>query len=238
MHATGVSLRAVVAMCALLLAGCAGNAGIKAKTAAFDWSQREKKIVVIQPDITLGEVTAGGMVEPRADWTKKAQGYVAKYISQAMAKKSVAVVMAPDLTDPHDIQLVKLHAAIGQEVRLHALGPAKLPNKNDALDWTLGPGANGLREHFGADYALFLYAEDTYSTAGRVAVQAGALIACALARICVVPAGGNEIAFVSLVDLRTGNIVWCNLWTAGVGDLREDKDAGSFVDGFLGGLPL
>ena len=155
-----------------------------------------------------------------------------------MSKKGVATVPLDNLTDAHEIQLAKLHSAVGGAILIHAYGPLKLPTKTTALDWTLGPGTQVMRDRYGADYAMFLYVYDTYTSAGRGAVIAGSVVLCAFTGICPAVQGGSQVAFVSLVDLRTGNIVWFNLLSSASGDLRDDKDAGKFVDTILKDMPL
>jgi hypothetical protein len=221
-----------VAVFAIMLAGCAVNQNIKAQGAGFDWSPTaEKRVAVIQPDLHLGELTAGGFVEPRADWTKAAQTGVAEQLKAYFAKRNTAVVLVDNLTDPHEVQLAKLHGPVGRAVMIHALGGVKLPNKTQAMDWTLGPGAAVLRDHYGADYALFIYVNDTYTSAGRAILMLGA------AAFGVGIQGGQQIGFVSLVDLRTGNITWFNVRTDGGGDLRDAAGCKRFVEGILADLP-
>jgi hypothetical protein len=99
------------------------------------------------------------------------------------------------------------------------------------MDWTLGPGATTLRDHYGADYALFIYVNDSYTSAGRAVLMLGA------AMLGVGIHGGQQVAFVSLVDLRTGNILWFNVRSDASGDLRDDKGAKSFVTGILADMP-
>ena len=36
----------------------------------FTPPQGDYKLLVMRPDVTVGSVTTGGMVEPRADWTE------------------------------------------------------------------------------------------------------------------------------------------------------------------------
>ena len=35
----------------------------------FTPPQGDYKLLVLRPDVTVGSITTGGMVEPRADWT-------------------------------------------------------------------------------------------------------------------------------------------------------------------------
>ncbi len=37
--------------------------------------------------------------------------------------------------------------------------------------------------------------------------------------------GGQQVGFASLVDLRSGDIVWFNVMARGTGDLREAEQA-------------
>jgi hypothetical protein len=230
------------ALCVLLLAvalgGCATSKNVRATTAAFDWSQTQKKVVIVQPDVVLSELTAGGMTEPRADWTKAALEAMSKSFDSFMARKNVVTVKLNELTDPHEIQLVKLHDAVGGAVIIHTAAGVKLPTKTSALDWTLGPGTNTMRDRYGADYAMFIFVRDSYATAGREAVIAGSLVLCAVTGVCPAIQGGTLVAFVSLVDLRTGNIVWFNLYGSEAGDLRTDKKMGEFVNTLLKEFPL
>jgi hypothetical protein len=238
MRTSRVVLAVFAGMLCAALGGCAHSTNAKAVGAAFDWSQTEKKILVVQPDINLGELTAGGLVEPRADWTTAAKGFVGTRLNAFLARKKVAAAEPGDFTDPHEVQLTKLHDAVGGEIIVHIVANIELPNKKNALNWTLGPGAAVLRDHYGADYALFMHVNDTYSSAGRKALEAGAFVACVITSICVIPGGGNQVAFVSLVDLRTGQIVWFNFRTDESGDLRNDKDASKFVEALLKDIPL
>ena len=230
------TLRAGLALVlfSVCLAGCAQVNGMKAgaASATFDWTGPDKRIVLVKPDIELAELTAGGLQEPRADWTNTAYSLVTKEVEDTLYKQSIAVTPLDTLTDPHDIQLQQLHAAVGVEILQHGIGPAKLPTKGSALDWTLGPGVQDLRNRYHADYAMFMFIRDSYSSAGRKAVMLlGAMVGIGIQ-------GGTQIAYVSVVDLRTGNVVWFNTLVSTTGDLRNAKDAGSFVADLLKGNPL
>jgi hypothetical protein len=48
--------------------------------------------------------------------------------------------------------------------------------------------------------------------------------------------GGIQRAYVSLVDLRSGAVVWANRVLRGAGDLREREPAQETVDAMLTGL--
>mgnify|MGYP006887600109 CR=1 FL=1 len=74
-----------------------------------------------------------------------------------------------------------------------------------------------------ADYALFLYVRDSYASAGRVAV----IVVAALMGAGV--PGGSQVGFASVVDLKTGDIVWFNRLVRQAGDLRTPDAAAETV---------
>jgi hypothetical protein len=75
---------------------------------------------------------------------------------------------------------------------------------------------------------MFVFVRDTYSSGTRKAMM-----------MLGMANGGMQGAFVSLVDLRTGNIVWFNqLFTEGGGDLRDGSGAPAFTADLLKGAPI
>jgi hypothetical protein len=50
---------------------------------------------------------------------------------------------------------------------------------------------------------------------------------------CVMPVGGMQFAFASLVDLKTGQVVWFNTLAATTGDIRTPEGAQKMVDSLL-----
>ena len=48
---------------------------------------------------------------------------------------------------------------------------------------------------------------------------------------------GSEYGFASLVDLRTGEIVWFNIVTAGSGELRDKDGAAKAVANLFKDIP-
>jgi hypothetical protein len=121
---------------------------------------------------------------------------------------------------------------VGRAIQTHLYLGLTLPNKGKALDWTIGTGAATLRDRYGADYALFIFVRDSYATAGRALFMIGA------AMFGVGIPGGQQVGFASLVDLRTGQIVWFNQLASSSGDLRTAAPAQKTVDALLKGLPL
>ena len=81
----------------------------------FTWTSPSKRVVLVQPDVQLSELDAGGLLEPRADWTETARGFIDKDIRDHFAKSNAEVVAA-DHSTPRDVQLTKLHGAIGQAI--------------------------------------------------------------------------------------------------------------------------
>ncbi len=199
-----------------------------------------RKILLMPMDIELSTFTAGGLLQPEAEWTQNATRYVETAVRSRMSWMNLNVVRSADtdeaaLTDEEkeqSIQLVKLHEAVGYTILLHKYTPVlQLPGKGERFDWSLGPKARFLKEKHGADYALFIFLRDSYASAGRVATF---VVAAAFG--INIPMG-RQTGFASLVDLETGDVVWFNRLARGGGDLRTEDAAVSSTELLLEGFP-
>lgn len=225
-------LFALLIVCAPLCACDAASPRLDA-TATITWNTPVKRVVLATPDIELSELTAGGARAPRADWTGTAIALTRRNIHDTLRLRGVAVDDADTQNDRRESQLVKLNSAVGNAILLHLYySPIKLPEKGAALDWTLGPGVKLLRDKYHGDYALFVHVRDSYSSTGRQALMG-------VAALLLVPVpGGFQSGFASLVDLRTGRVVWFNRLLSLNGDLRSESDARDTVGELLKELPL
>lgn len=222
----------------LITAGCVSTSVLR--KADFAPRPADSTRVLLMPlDIELSELTAGGMLEPRADWTEQAKTYVRAALDEALRGKHAAVVLYnPPAGDPEqtkaDQQLLMLHEIVGGMILFNSV--VALPTKKGRFDWSLGGGVKPLHERTKADYALFVLFRDSYASAGRVALMVGSALT-ALFTGAVVP-GGTQIGIASLVDLRSGDIVWFNHLSSGSGDLRTPEAARTAVQSILTELPL
>jgi hypothetical protein len=189
-------------------------------------------IALMPADVELFEISAGGVTEPRADWTEAATKHI---MADLRARKAKLGARATEISGDQDEAveaLNGLHGAVARAIVVHHFGGLKLPTKDGKLDWTLGPDAAKLREKSGADYALFTWVRDSYASAERKAMMVvGALLGVGMS-------GGVQQAYASLVDLRTGQIVWFNRMVRGTGDLRETEPATETLTALLTGFPL
>jgi hypothetical protein len=224
---------------ALLLVTGSGCTSVGTHTAeGFQPPQHDYKMVVMRPDIAVSVLTAGGTVEPREDWTNTARELVlAALQKQQMAQggtTKVALTREDAGGSPEQVlELERLHEVVGQSVRIHKYSPyGALPSKRNQFDWTLGELAVSYGKSSGYDYALFLFARDSFSSGGRQALQALGFLGCVVG-VCMMPGGGTQAGFVSLVDLKTGEVVWFNHLVSAVGDIRTAAGADKMVDRLL-----
>lgn len=229
----------VMAILLLVLAGCA--APRQQTSVGFVPPGGNHKVIVMRPDIAVDVLTVGGLLERREDWTHTASDNVLASLQAQQAKRGgatqVAITRASAGGDEATvIELNKLHQAVGQSVMLHKFSPiGALPTKKDVFDWTLGELAVQYGAQSGYDYAMFLYARDSFSSSGRAALQVVGALGC-IVGVCVIPPGGTQQAFASLVDLKTGKLVWFNHVISATGDIRTTQGADELVSKLLDGM--
>ena len=240
MRRLGIALIASVA-----LAGCVQTR--QYADVEFAPPQGDYKLLVMRPDVTVGSVTTGGLVEPRADWTETARTKLLAALRAQQASRGGNVLILdrrdslPGVDADTIAELERLHYAVGSSIALHRYSGAYLPTKrNKGLDWTLGEDAVALGRRTGYDYALFLHAEDSFASTGRVGLQVLGIAGCFVGFCAPNIGGAGQFAYASLVDLRTGEVVWFNVLQAGsqiagikMGDIRTDAGAAQMVDRLL-----
>jgi hypothetical protein len=191
------------------------------------------KLVIVPADMELFSISAGGVQEPKADWTEAAQKNFKAALS---ARREQLGANALDLQDAELDEVAELNAlqrAVAEAVFIHHTGMGmKLPTKNDRLDWSLGDAVKPLQAKTGADYALFTWIRDSYASNERKATM------IALALLGAISMGGEQYGYASLVDLRTGRVVWFNDLRRMAGDLRDERAAMETVETLLNGFPV
>lgn len=217
----------------VLVAGCVATQNVQ-QIEKLESIADNPRVILMPPDIRYYLLSAGGLPEPHAEWTRLAQDNFTN------ATQDYAQSIGTDLKtlDPDDIGEVefeyeKLHSAVGATILNHHFGMTKLPSKGNGqiFDWSLGPGVSRLADEHDADYALFVYYRDYQATGGRVAF---AILAAAAGGYMQT---GSEHGFASLVDLRTGDVVWFNVVGAGSGEMREESGAATAVRTLFKDIP-
>lgn len=224
------------AFCAMTLIGLASLAHAESRNIAPGFASLPKgaRIVIMPADVELFSISAGGVPEPKADWTEAATTYLGDAL--ARQRKSLgfdaADLSSADADAFSDINA--LHAAVAQSIAQHHFGPSslRLPTKDGKLDWSLGEAVTPIHQRTGADFALFTWVRDSYASAERKAAMV------ALALLGVGLPGGMQTGYSSLVDLKTGRVLWFNLLLRGSGDLREADSAQETVKALLVDFPV
>lgn len=216
-------------------------AGVKSMTASGYALPTDKAvtIVVMRPDTDVGELQGGGLPQPNADWTKAARdNLVAALAANAKAKGLELKVIDEQSGEAGQMvaDYTALHKAVADSVLAHKYYGAKLPTKKGKFDWTMGPGAAKLGELSGGNYALFLYTRDNFASASRKAMQVMGGLGC-LVGFCMIVTGGQHVAYASMVELSTGNVVWFNVLRGSKGDVREKDGAQGMVDAIMASMP-
>lgn len=210
--------------------------------------QGDYRLLVLRPDVQVSSVTTGGLAEPRADWTEQARANVIAALRAQQAGRGGKTLilerrdMLPGVPAEQVADMERLNAAVSQSVALHKYLGVTLPTKRGrGLEYTLGQEAIQFGRKTGYDYALFMHAEDSFASSGRVALQVLGIAGCFIGFCAPNIGGAGQFAYASLVDLRTGEVVWFNVLQAGsqiagikMGDIRTPEGAAQMVDRLLG----
>ena len=206
------------------------------------------KLLVLRPDVTVGSLTTGGMVEPRAEWTEQARANIIAALKAQQAGRGGNVTIIehrnalPGVSEQELADVERLNFVVDEAIVEHKYLGDTLPTKyGRGLDWTLGADAVRLGQKSGYDYALFLHAEDQVASTGRIALGVLGLAGC-IVGFCAPNVGGAEqLDYASLVDLKTGEVVWFNVVDAAsqvpgikFGELRTPQGAEQMVERLLG----
>ena len=214
----------------------------------FTPPQGDYRLLVLRPDVTVGSLTTGGMVEPRADWTEQARANIVAALRAQQATRGGKVHIIerrselPGVGEQELADVERLNFAVAQSIVLHKYLGDYLPTKRGkGLDWTLGADAVRLGQKTGYDYALFLHAEDQVASTGRIAMGVIGLAGCFVGFCAPNVGGATQLSYASLVDLHTGEVVWFNVVRAGseipgikFGDLRTPEGSAQMVERLLG----
>lgn len=230
--AARISVASAFLGAAFLLSGLA-QANERNLAPGFHQLPAGAKMVVMPVDVELFSMSAGGTLEPKADWTAAANAHIRSALDASSAKFGLQTIHLSDQDADDFGEQIALHAAVARSIALHhSLGGGwALPSKNGKLDWSFGDAMKDIQSRTGARYGLFTWVRDSYATAERKATMV------LMAMMGVGITGGIQTGYSSLVDLETGRVLWFNQLVRGSGDLREAGPAQESVQSLLTGFP-
>ncbi len=179
--------------CVLLLLASCVTAPPQQQTITLEWGSTDRLVVLVQSTFDLKE---GG--ERRPDWNKTARLRALGNLKVRAAESAFTLIV----TDPSVDEIDSLYGSC-------------LDVDPISYAWQSHACVDLVREHYRADYALFLSSEITYDMPVFNMVSSSSL---------------------SLMDLRNGKIVWSR--TNEDGDWRDDRSAQTAMQALLAGSPL
>lgn len=213
----------------------------------YDESQ-PNKIILMPLDVGLYEKTPALGIKLNEEWTQNAKDNLKIHLKTKFDHPVLNLeFIEPNqaASDQYLNQYAKLYDAVLSSIFAHEFGNYRLPAKNNPdVVWTLGSVSDQESLLSQYDYALFIRIHDTYSDAASIFTHTLANVALLATAAAVgspfhvgVPVIGEQNAYTSLVDLKTGNIVWFDWMSSISGDLRTEDEAIRTVRAMYGRLP-
>lgn len=221
----------VAAFGLVLAAAAAAQTPSRNLAPGFTGLPADERVALMPLDVELFELSLGGVLTPKADWTANASKHMGAALKVKAGKLGFVSQAVDDRVADDHAELLHLYGAVARSISIHHAGMFKLPTKEERLDWSFGDALRPLREATGARYGLFTWVRDSYSSAERKAAMVG------LALVGIGLGGGAQVGYASLVDLESGQVLWFNQNVSAFGDLRDEASALSSVDSLLAGFP-
>ncbi|HVK79890.1 MAG TPA: hypothetical protein VM915_04695 [Verrucomicrobiae bacterium] len=198
-------------------------------------------ILIMDPDVEVTFVTTGG-ADVRADWSQQAEANLVQALQTELSQTGErATIYDVNLHgSPDSEQALLLNEAVTDALAAHVVfmdiatfaGPLPHVTAESRETYTLGESVRALAPGAEADYALFMTSRSQIESSGLF--MAKVLIGAATG---YVPATANfRGTYVSLVDLRTGEVVWLRGWN--MGDPRNPDEAASIMNEIFTNGPL
>ncbi|UCE35432.1 MAG: hypothetical protein JSV40_05910 [Deltaproteobacteria bacterium] len=202
-------------LCLLLITfGCASPA----YRTHPDFTSRARglqKPALILAEVRIYEISPGGVVQVRDDWSRAGKENLIKALIEAfMGKGSRVTPLTVNEESAEDVREIKaLYKAVDKSMRLHGYGPQLFPEKRKRFVYSLGPSEKTL-SRLGADSMIFI------SGSGQIsASEQKTCISIAVSDSC-------------------GTILWhCVRHTVDQYDLRGVESATDFVEDLLSSFP-
>lgn len=226
-----------------------GPATAQSKNLAPGFSVLPKgaKVVIMPTDIKLFSKGGGGVLEPKAEWTESAAKHFKAALLQSKHWRGLTTLELREKDADELAEIIALHAAVALAISTHhfrdnhsglPMEPMPLPTKNGKLDWSMGEAVQPVKKITGADYALFTWIRDSYTSGGRAAeMVALGIVSILLLHPGDPGSGGTQIGYASLVNLNTGQVLWFNHLARSSGDLREAEKAAETLEALLQNFP-
>lgn len=200
------------------------------------------RIVLMRPTIRVGEQSTGGLFEPNADWSTQAREHIGLALRKAQASLGNEVI---EYDEPAGgdrgfaTQYGHLFSSLAGSVQEYQLFTGnRLPTKKrkGQFEWSLGAGVAQLPALQNADYALFIWTQDAYGSAGRKLLQAVGFLGAIVGAPMMVSSGVHR-GYAGLIEIKTGDLVWINADHAMGGDVRTPEGAAKRVAQLLDNFP-
>lgn len=213
----------------LLLSGCATTYRTNLRFEDYFCAQRPKTIAIMPPDIKIHRLTAGGVSELVDEWSDEATEKVVNLlIQQINSFRSLTVSSFKiEYLNEEKRSFLKEQRGLFNAVSYSIISHTYLPestfsHKIAHFDYTLGHEIAPLSEIANADTLLFCSGRNYIWTSGRVVLSTFGLLIGAATGVSVIVPAGPEWLVVSLVDAKTGDVVWFD-FVAMPGDLRNEE---------------
>lgn len=195
-------------------------------------------VIVLPMDIKVKEMTAAGLQDEVPAWTQQANDNFQHEMDTRDASSLSGLKLRPlPALSPEQQAIVEEHLALGHVVTGSAFLFSNTPipawkHKAKHFDYTIGPGLAFLADQTGADKALILLGEDVHSSEGR---KAAFVVAAAFG--VGIPLG-HTVAVATLVDLRTGDVLWMNHYiSVGATSFLKAEDTAAVVTDLFDDYP-
>ena len=218
--------------CLIFLSGCAGIP-IRTNPQHENYFSITKTIALMPIEVEANKITAGGVPERMDEWEEQ----IRSLLKQAIKKKieifpniNLKVLEKSDLNTNFKEFLDEengLYRAVAQSIISHTYVPGSIfPHKLNNFDYTLGSEINYINEFVETDSLLFVGGERTFWTGGRIFLATWGYLLGAVTGVYAVPQSVPDWLAISLVDTKTGNIIWFKFIgqpNTQIGDLRKSE---------------
>lgn len=229
-------------MSCLILSGCAtANFRTNQKFEGFFSSQ--KNVAIMPPDIKINKLSAGGVPELVDEWSDDAKGKILAILTKELSlfpSMKVSLIKDFEMQESAKYSLKEqqgLFRAVADSIIIHTYLPeSTFKHKLANFDYTLGTEISTLSSAADSDVLLFCLGTNYLWTGGRIALSIFGMLASGVTGVYVGPMPMPEYFILSLVDSKTGDVIWFD-YVYAPGDLRNEEVDQKLVSRILNNFP-